>query len=112
MDTHSFGNVDNQFDIGIIVIVGASRNLCRQPLAGASSESKPSSSYLTIVVRHSNVVGIGSQIVRGGHHSKLDGPLVAKGLVCPFSHRSDLLDGRNTVVGDQNLRTKVRSAVP
>jgi hypothetical protein len=43
------------------------------------------------------------QILGGGHDGELNGTLVAKGLVGPFPHGTDLLDGGDTVVGDEDL---------
>jgi hypothetical protein len=63
----------------------------------------PVLSYLNILIRHSDVISVGGQIFWRSHHSELDGSLVAKGLVCPFSHGSDLFDSRNTVVRNEDL---------
>lgn len=84
MDIHALGNIHNQLDIGIVVVVCASGNL-------------------DVVVCHSNVICVGLQIFGSGHDSEVNGPLVAECLVSPFSNRSNLLDGGDTVVGDQNL---------
>lgn len=60
--------------------------------------------YLDVLVCHSDVVGVGSQILRGGHDGELNGTLIAKGLVRPSSDGSDLLDGGDTVVCNQDLQ--------
>jgi hypothetical protein len=89
VDVHTLSDIDNQLDIGVVVVIGASGNF-------------------DVVVGHANVVGVGLEILRSGHDCEVDGPLVAENFVCPFSHRSNLLDGGNTVVGDQNL-SKVKT---
>jgi hypothetical protein len=43
------------------------------------------------------------QVFGSSHDSELDGTLVAELLVAPLSDRSDLLDGCDTVVGDEDL---------
>ena len=60
-------------------------------------------SYLNILICHSNEVCICVQIFRCSHHSELYRPLVAEGFVGPFSHRPDLLDSCDAVVGNENL---------
>jgi hypothetical protein len=81
---HSFGHIHDQLYVCIVVVVGATRNF-------------------DVMISHPDVVGIGRQIFRRSHDGELDGLLVAKCLVGPFPYRADLLDGSNTVVGDQNL---------
>jgi hypothetical protein len=61
--------------------------------------------YLDVLVCHSDVVSVGSQVLRGGHDGELNGALVAKGLVRPSSDGSDLLDSGDTVVCNQDLQT-------
>lgn len=85
MDVHALSNIHNQLHVCVVIVIRASRDLY-------------------ILVRHPNVVGICSQIFWGGHDGELDRPLVAEGLVGPFPHGSDLLDCRNTIVGNQDLR--------
>jgi hypothetical protein len=88
---HSFGNIDDELDVGVVVVVGATGNL-------------------DVVICHPDVVGVGLQILGRGHDCELDGPLVAEHLVGPFSHRADFLDGGNAVVGDQHLLGAALSA--
>lgn len=64
---HALRNIDNELHIGVVVVVRATWNL-------------------NVLISHSDVVGIGAQIFGRGHHSELDGPLVAERLVCPFSY--------------------------
>ncbi len=87
MDIHALSNIDNELDVCVVVIVCAARDF-------------------DIVVGHANVVGICLQILGGGHDGEVDGTLVAKRLVSPFSDGSDLLDGGDTVVGNQYLGRK------
>lgn len=84
MYTCTLSDIDNKVDIGVIVVVGSTGNL-----------------YIS--VGHSDVLGIDSQILRCSHDGELDRTLGTKGLVGPFSDRSDFLDGSDTVVGDQDL---------
>lgn len=91
VDVHPLGNIDDQFHIGVVVVVGAAR-------------------HFNVVVCHSDVVRVGLQIFGGGHDRELNGALVAERLVSPFSNRSDLLNGSNAVVGNQNLFVAPRSA--
>ncbi len=81
MDVHALGNVDDELDIGVVVVVCATGDL-------------------DVVVRHPDVIGIGLKIFWRGHHCELDGPLVVELLVRPFSYRPNLLDGSDTVVGN------------
>lgn len=85
MNIHALGNVDNELDVGVVVVVCAAGDL-------------------DIVVGHANVVGVGLQVLGGGHDGEVDGALVAKHFVGPFSDGSNLLDGGDAVVGNQNLR--------
>jgi hypothetical protein len=66
MDVHALGNIHNQLDVGIVVVVCAAGNL-------------------DVVVGHSNVLCVGLQIFGGGHHCEVNGSLVAERLVRPFS---------------------------
>lgn len=84
MNIHSFGNIDNQLDIGIIIIIGTT-------------------GHLDIFIGHSDVVRIGVQILWGSHYCELNRSLVAEGFVGPFSYGANLLDGGNTIVGDEYL---------
>lgn len=59
--------------------------------------------HLNILICHTDVVGIGVQIFWRGHHCELDGTLIAESFISPFPDGTNLLDGGNTVVGDQNL---------
>ena len=67
--------------------------------------------YLDVLVCHSDVVSVGSQILGGGHDGELNGALVAKGLVRPSSDGSDLLDGGDTVVCNQDLQSPCQHAL-
>lgn len=84
VDIHALGNVDNQLDVGVIVVVGAAGDL-------------------DVVVGHANIVGIGLEVLGSGHDGEVDGLFVAKRLVRPFPDGTDLLDGGNSVVCDENL---------
>lgn len=84
MHAHPLSNIDNQFHIRVIIVVCAARDF-------------------HILICHADVVCIGLQILRRRHDRKLNRLLIAECLVGPFPHRSDLLDGRNTVVGNQDL---------
>lgn len=85
MYTCTLSDIDNKVDIGVIVVVGSTGNL-----------------YIS--VGHSDVLGIDSQIFRCSHDGEFDRTLGTKGLVGPFSDRSDFLDGSDTVIGDQDLQ--------
>lgn len=63
------------------------------------------------MVCHSNVICVCTEILRGGHDGELDGPLVAECFVGPFSNGTNLLDGGNTVVGNQDLRDAIVSFI-
>ena len=67
MNVHTLSHVHNELNVGVVVVIGASR-------------------HLDILVSESDVVCVGRQIFWRGHHSELDGPLVAKRLVCPFPY--------------------------
>jgi hypothetical protein len=80
----TLSDVDNKVDIGVIVVVGSTGNF-------------------NISVGHSNVFGVNSQILGRGHDGELDCALGTESLVGPFSDRSNLLDGGDTVVCNQDL---------
>lgn len=81
---HALGNINNKLDVCIVVVICAT-------------------GHFDVVVGHSDVIGVGSQIFGGGHDCELNGLFVAKRLVGPFPYRSNLLDGSDTVVGNQYL---------
>ncbi len=85
MHVHALGNIHDQFHVGVIVVISASGNF-------------------DVVVGHADVVGVGLQILGRGHDGELNSPLVTKRLVGPFPDGPDLLDCRNAIVGDENLR--------
>jgi hypothetical protein len=81
MDACTLSDVDNKVDIGVIVVVGSTRNF-------------------NISIGHSNVFGVNSQILGRGHDGEFDSTFGTESLVGPFSDRSNLLDSGNTVVCD------------
>lgn len=101
MDTHPLRNVDNKLYVCVVVVVGSARNL--ESFSMRTSCSGLIFTHLNILIRHTNVIRVRLQIFRSGHDRKLDCPLIAKCLVCPFPHGADLLDCRNTVVGNEDL---------
>lgn len=104
VDAHALGDIDNQLDVGVVVVVGATGDLHsdRQYSPPARAVWEP---YLNIVVGHADILGIGLEILRRGHDSERDGTLIAERLVGPLPDRADLLDGGDTIVGDQDLRS-------
>lgn len=84
MNSSALGNVDNDIDVGVVVVVGSTGDL-------------------DVLVSHANVVGVDLEILGRGHDGKLDGALRAESLVGPFPDGADLLDGGDSVVGDENL---------
>ncbi|KAH3686398.1 hypothetical protein WICPIJ_002577 [Wickerhamomyces pijperi] len=88
----SFSNIDNQFNIGVVVVVGTTWDF-------------------DVLVSHTDVLRVGFQIFWGGHGDELDDSFVTKGFVGPLSDRSDFLDGGNTIVRDQNLSDDSVTAV-
>jgi hypothetical protein len=91
VDVHSLCYVNDELDVGVVVVVGSARNL-------------------NVLVCHSDVVCVCLQIFWRGHDGELDGALVAERLVCPFSDGSDLLDGSDTVVCNEDLLGEAWSA--
>ena len=81
-------NIDNQVDIGVVVVVRPSGDL-------------------DIAIGHTDVLRIDLQIFRSRHNGELDGALCAKRLVAPLSDRTDLLYSGNTVVRDENLKSSI-----
>lgn len=110
MDIHSLRNIDNQLNVGVVVVIRTTGHLqiviCQRiapaplclPIIWAQR------TYLDVLIRHPNVIRIGVQIFRSCHHRELDGTLVAKRFVGPFSYGTDFFNGGNTVVGNENLR--------
>ena len=90
MNACTLGNIDNKVDIGVIVVVGSTWNF-------------------NISISHPDVFGVNSQILGRGHDGEFDCTFGTESLVRPFSDRSDLLDGGDTVVCDQDLVISDRS---
>jgi len=84
VDAHTLSYINDELDVGVVVVVGTAR-------------------HLDVLVCHSDVVSVGSQVLGGGHDGELNGTLIAKGLVRPSSDGSDLLDGGDTVVCNQDI---------
>jgi hypothetical protein len=84
VNSSALSHLNDKVDIGVVVVV-------------------PATGDLDILVGHADVLGVRLEVFGGGHDNKLDGALVAKGLVGPFSHGADLLDGSNAVVRDKDL---------
>ena len=84
MYTCTLRDVHNKVDIRVIIVVGSTWDF-----------------YIS--VGHPDVFGIDTQILWSGHDGELDRTLGTKGLVGPFSNRSNLLDSGNTVVCDEDL---------
>lgn len=74
-----------------------------ESLKSGKAEFKSFSTYLNILISHTDVVGICRQVFWSGHDGKLNGSFVTKRLVCPLSHRADLFDRRDAIVGNQDL---------
>jgi hypothetical protein len=111
MDPHSLRYIDDQLDIGIVVVVGTARDLKRVESVIASDHSRivPTrgifdSTYLDILICHSYIICIGPQILWGCHDSELNGSLVSKSLVRPFSNRSNFLDSCNAIIRNEHLQ--------
>ena len=94
-----------------LCLLEPTRRRCQSPKSAVDRSVLQASlrAYLDILVRHPNVVRVSRQIFWRGHDCELDGLLISKSLVCPSPHRSDLLDGCDTIVGDENLNHR-RSA--
>jgi hypothetical protein len=84
VDVHALGNIDNELDVCVVVVVCATGDL-------------------DVLVRHADVLCVCLQILGCGHDGELDGTLIAKCLVSPFADGADLLDGGNTVVGNEDV---------
>ena len=67
VNVHALGHVDNELNVGVVVVVGATGDL-------------------DILVRHTDVVCVGRQVLGSGHDGELDGALIAQRFVCPFPH--------------------------
>lgn len=59
--------------------------------------------HLNVLIGHTNVVCIGSKILRCSHHGKLNSSLISEGLIGPFSDRSDFFHSSNAVVCNKDL---------
>mmetsp|Transcript_29459 Transcript_29459/g.72929 ORF Transcript_29459/g.72929 Transcript_29459/m.72929 type:complete len:393 (+) Transcript_29459:1823-3001(+) len=84
VDALTLGDVGDEVHVGVVVLVGATR-------------------YLDEVVSKANELGVGFQILRGGHRDELDCILVAEFVVCPPAHGDDRLGSSHAVVGDKHL---------
>ena len=59
--------------------------------------------HLNVLIRHTNVVCIGSKILRCCHHRKLNSSFISEGLIGPFSYGSDFFHRGNAVVRNKYL---------
>jgi hypothetical protein len=84
MHTGPLSNVDNDVDVGVVVVVG-------------------STGHFDVLVGHADVVGVDLKIFRSGHHDKLDRALRTERLVRPLAHRANLFDGSDTWRGEVGL---------
>ena len=82
MNACPLGNINDQVDIGVIVIVASSRNL-------------------DVLICHTNVFGVHFKIFRSCHHNEFNRSLLSKRFVSPFSNGTNLFDCGNTVVANQ-----------
>jgi hypothetical protein len=73
----TFSDIDNDIDVGVIVVVRSSRNF-------------------NVLIGHPNVVGVDLEILRGSHHDEFDSAFGTKSFVSPFPDRTNLLDGGDT----------------
>lgn len=111
VDVHTLRNIDNELDIGVVVVVGTSGHLNAALATASAHRTSSKRTHLNILVRHADVLSVRLEILGRGHDGELDRPLVAKRLVCPFPHRADLFDRCNTVVRDEHLQSTVTSAL-
>ena len=81
---YALGYVENEVDVSVIVIVGASRNG-------------------NIVIGQPNVFSVGLHVLWCHHGVKLDGLIAAKYLVRPATHGAYELDGTDAIIGDENF---------
>ena len=77
MDTGTLGDIDDNVDVRVVVVVRASGNL-------------------DVLVRHPDVVGVDLEILRRGHDDEFDGALRTERLVSPFSDRTDFFYSSDT----------------
>ncbi|KAH3668227.1 hypothetical protein OGAPHI_001981 [Ogataea philodendri] len=80
----SFSDFNDEFHVGIVVIISSARNF-------------------HVLVGHSDVLGIGLEVFWSSHGHELDGSFVAESFVGPFSNRTDLFHGTDTVVCNKNF---------
>lgn len=113
VDVHTLCNIDNELDVGIVVVVGTSRNLRPSVSHAHNSQHLPEcATHLNILIRHADVLSVGLEILGRRHDGELNRPLIAEGLVCPFPHRADFLDCCNTVICNEHLRSTTVSTRP
>jgi hypothetical protein len=103
VNVHTLGDIDNQVDISVVVVIGATGNLKDLVNSNFGSAGSFGSTNLAVVVGHSDVIGIGIQVLGRGHDCELNGSLIAKSLVRPLTDRANFFHGRYTVVGDKDL---------
>ena len=87
VDLCSLCRLQNEVDIGVVVIVRSAR-------------------HLDELIRQLNVLGVDSDILGRRHGHQRDGSVVAERTHCPHSHTPDELHRRQTVVGDQDAAAK------
>src|SRR5258708_2215097 len=79
MNASSLGHIDDQVNIGVIIVVGTPRNF-------------------DVLVCHPDILGIDLQIVGGSHHRKFDCALASKRLVAPLPNGSNFFHGGDTLM--------------
>lgn len=80
----STGDVDDKLDVGIIIVVGPTRNG-------------------HILVRHFDIFSIGLEILRSDHDHEPDGSFIFEHLIRPATYRTHALDSSDSIVGDEDL---------
>ena len=108
MHIHPFSHVNDEFHVRVVVVVCTAGNLLRQSASfenGQTGTGRAYGTYLDVLICHTNVVCVCLQILRCGHDSKLDRPLVTKCLVRPLPNGAYLLDGGDTIVGNEHLHS-------
>ena len=92
MDGVEARQLHDEGDVGVVVVVGAAR-------------------HVHDGVDHADVLGVGLQVLRGGHDHEADGPFVPEHLLRPPPDAPDGLHGRHAVDRDQD-RLDDKALVP
>ena len=89
---------------------GSVREMATRMRANLKEAKAERRAYLHVVVSHLDVLGVGAEVLLGGHRDEAQRVLVAESLVRPVVQRAHRLHGRDAVRRDQYAADLERAA--